>query len=109
MPVQINPKDPAAAPAPQESPAPAPDAAVAVEGQPITAPNVDQNKPPVATGPVPAGAEFEVLHAYVGEFRQGSYVKAADFGEGVDIDRLLRLEAIKPVAAPQGDAAKAKK
>lgn len=111
MPVQISPK----APAPQASPVPPPPAAtepaVATVGEPLTIPNVEVAKAPIETGPVPPGAEFVVLHEIVGDFRRGDYVATADFGEGVDIERLLKLEAIKPVdaPAPQSEPAKPKK
>ena len=78
--------------------APAPDPSVAVAGQPITMPHVDQSRPvDPSAATVSDGAEFEVLHDYVGEFSKGSKVKASDFGKGVDIDRLVKLEAIKPL------------
>lgn len=100
MPVQIQPK----APAPQPAAAPAPDSPVAEDGAPIVMPNVEA--PPVKVDGAAfasEGAEYEVLHTIVGAFDRGAFkagdkIKASDLGEHIDIDRLLRLEALKPLA-----------
>ena len=108
MPVEIKPK------APQASPAPLP--AVAVEGQPITVPNVETA--PVKTAgvePVASdGAEFEVMHTIVGAFDHGSYragdrIKASDLGEHANIERLVKYEALRPLSDAAAPPSKAKK
>lgn len=40
-------------------------------------------------------AEFEVVHGYVGQHRQGSRLKRADFQVGTDFNRLVDLGAVK--------------
>lgn len=80
-----------------------------LEGQPITMPNVEPGHRYAVQGReqfVSEGAEFEVMHmitgAFPGErrgyFDAGDKIKASDLGEGLDIGRLVRLGALRPLA-----------
>jgi hypothetical protein len=75
-------------------------------GGAVRMPTVTFNRPKVA-GEVIIDrgdeAEFEVLHARVGDHIQGSRVTRADFPDGTDFDRLIRLDAVA-VLKPVGPA-----
>jgi hypothetical protein len=119
MDMPVSPVSPAApATAPQVAPAPAPQAVASVapgntsvnDGQAIAMPTVSAPTRPRVEGEdfVDKGdaSELEILHAMVGEFKQGDRILVADLGEHVDMERLVRLGAVKALkeAAPAPDS-----
>ena len=68
----------------------------------VPAVSLDKTQPPPAAtlSPVESkGATHVVLHELVGSFPQGSKIKVSDLGKDADIDRLISLGAIAPIAA----------